>query len=94
MYDRIFSQGDLFSVGEMPIAVNEAQASQYVAKERRELDMIFHFNHINFDNTNGDKWKIRNWELPELEEKLRAWQQHMLGNHGIFLLSRELFNSN
>jgi hypothetical protein len=55
----------------MPIAVDEQQASQYVAKERRELDMVFHFNHINFDNTNGDKWKPKKWELPELEEKLR-----------------------
>jgi hypothetical protein len=40
------------------------------------------FHHMDLDATDGDKWKVRKWELGELERVLRIWQQHMLGNHG------------
>ncbi|KAH8705076.1 putative alpha-glucosidase/alpha-amylase [Talaromyces proteolyticus] len=82
MHEYVLSKGDMFTVGEMPIYVSEQEASKYVAKERRELDMVFQFNHLIFDFTEGDKWTIRKWETPELEAVIRRWQQHMLGNHG------------
>ncbi|CAL5869751.1 uncharacterized protein PFLUO_LOCUS3981 [Penicillium psychrofluorescens] len=70
------------TVGEMPCGVNEYEASEYVAKERQELSMVFQFDHMNLDGANGDKWQPRKWELWEYERVLRVWQQHMLGNHG------------
>jgi len=66
----------------MPCGVDPFQASEYVSHESRELDMVFQFTHIDIDATDGDKWKIRKWTVPELEKVFRIWQQHMLGNHG------------
>lgn len=70
------------TVGEMPCGVTEYEASEYVAKERQELSMVFQFDHMNLDGANGDKWQPRKWELWEFERHQRIWQQHMLGNHG------------
>lgn len=81
MNEKVLRKADLFTVGEMPIFVSDAEASKYVAKERRELDMVFHFNHLIFDFA-GDKWTVKKWETPELEDIIRTWQQHMVGNHG------------
>ncbi|KAI5807819.1 putative alpha-glucosidase/alpha-amylase [Peziza echinospora] len=82
MNDRVLSRYDVCTVGEMPCGVNTHQASKYVAKERRELSMVFHFDHTDLDATNNNKWVNRNWKLPELKNVIGMWQQHMLGNHG------------
>lgn len=73
---------DICTVGEMPCGVTTYQASKYVAKERQELSMVFQFDHVDLDATNGDKWIIRKWALPELKNVIEIWQQHMLGNRG------------
>lgn len=84
MNRKVLSKYSNCTVGEMPCGVNEYEASEYVAKERQELSMVFQFDHINLDAGNGDKWQPRKWELWEYERTLRVWQQHMLGNHGQF----------
>lgn len=70
------------SVGEMPCGVSELQASEYVGKDRRELSMVFQFDHMGLDAEKGNKWNIRKFSIPELGRVMRVWQQHMLGNHG------------
>ena len=82
MNRKVLSKYTNCTVGEMPCGVNEYEASEFVAKERQELSMVFQFDHINLDAEGGDKWKPRKWELWEYERTLRVWQQHMLGNHG------------
>jgi alpha-glucosidase len=82
MNEKVLGKYNSCSVGEMPCGVTEFEASEYVGKDRRELSMVFQFHHMDLDATDGDKWKIRKWELGELERVLRIWQQHMLGNHG------------
>ncbi|KAJ5666782.1 hypothetical protein N7462_011191 [Penicillium macrosclerotiorum] len=82
MNRRVLKKYSSCTVGEMPCGVNEYESSEYVAKERQELSMVFQFDHINLDATNGDKWQPRKWELWEYERVQRVWQQHMLGNHG------------
>ncbi|KAK3939397.1 glycoside hydrolase superfamily [Diplogelasinospora grovesii] len=79
---RVLSKYDICTVGEMPCGVDKDEASLYVARERKELSMVFQFKHMELDSTQGSKWDIRHWELPELEGIFRSWQQHMLGNHG------------
>lgn len=79
---KALSKFNCCSVGEMPCGVSEFEASEYVGKDRRELSMVFQFHHMDLDATDGDKWKIRKWELPEFARVMRIWQQHMLGNHG------------
>lgn len=82
MNRKVLSKYTNCTVGEMPCGVSEYEASEYVAKERQELSMVFQFDHMNLDGANGDKWQPRKWELWEFERHQRVWQQHMLGNHG------------
>jgi len=28
---------------------------------------------------------LRDWTLPELKDAIRVWQQHMVGNHGLYI---------
>lgn len=84
---KVLSKYNCCTVGEMPCGVAEFEASEYVGKDRRELSMVFQFHHMDLDGQDGDKWKLRKWELPELERVLRIGQQHMLGNHGEKILS-------
>ena len=82
MNKKVLSSYDACTVGEMPWGVSPFEASKYVAKERAELSMVFQFDHMDLDATNGDRWNIRSWKLAELKEVICNWQQHMLGNHG------------
>lgn len=82
MHKEVLEGRNVLTVGEMPGGVDPYEASKYVARERKELNMIFQFAHMTIDATNGDKWKIREWTLPELKDSIRVWQQHMIGNHG------------
>ncbi|KAJ9284320.1 CAZyme family GH13 [Paecilomyces variotii] len=79
---KVLRKYNCCTVGEMPCGVSQFEASQYVGKERRELSMVFQFDHMDLDGQNGNKWKPRKFELPELERVMRSWQQHMLGNNG------------
>lgn len=38
--------GDVMTVGEMPGDLDPYEASKYVAKERKELSMVFQFSHM------------------------------------------------
>ncbi|GAQ06594.1 oligo-1,6-glucosidase [Aspergillus lentulus] len=82
MNRNVLSKYTNCTVGEMPCGVDEYESSEYVAKERQELSMVFQFHHMDLDGENGDKWKPRKWELWEFEKVFRIWQQHMLGNNG------------
>ncbi|KAJ9643380.1 hypothetical protein H2201_004379 [Coniosporium apollinis] len=82
MHKEVLAGRNVLTVGEMPGGVDPYEASKYVALERKELHMIFQFAHMTLDGTNGDKWEIREWTLPELKDSIRVWQQHMIGNHG------------
>ena len=82
MNKKVLSKYTNCTVGEMPCGVDEYESSKYVAKERQELSMVFQFDHMELDSTDGDKWTPRKWELWEFEKVFRVWQQHMLGNNG------------
>lgn len=85
MNKNVLSKYTNCTVGEMPCGVDEYESSHYVAKERQELSMVFQFDHMELDSTDGDKWTPRKWELWEFEKVFRVWQQHMLGNNGNIL---------
>lgn len=87
---KVLRKYNCCTVGEMPCGVSQFEASQYVGKERRELSMVFQFDHMDLDGQNGNKWKPRKFELPELERVMRSWQQHMLGNNGTYRRSSGL----
>src|SRR3954452_10918810 len=64
--------GRLLNVGEMPgVTVDEARL--YTDPRRGEVDMVFHFEHVQLDR--GDsKWDVRPLDLRELKASLNRWQ--------------------
>ena len=64
---------DLLTVGETPgISVEQARLVTDLA--RRELDMVFQFEHMQLDH-GATKWEHRPLSLPELKKNLAKWQE-------------------
>jgi oligo-1,6-glucosidase len=62
----------LLTVGEMP-GVTVEDAVLYTDPERREVDMVFQFEHVGLDH--GDhKWDRRTLDLRDLKRSLGRWQ--------------------
>ncbi len=79
MYREVFADRPerLLTVGEMLGATVE-QAVLFTDQERRELDMVFHFEHVMLDQ--GDhKWDVRPLRLAELKESVDRWQRGSRG---------------
>ncbi len=82
MYREVFAgrnTGDarVLTVGEMP-GVTIPQAILFTEPERRELDMVFQFQHVQLD-TGADKYDLRPLHLPDLKASLAAWQTGLAG---------------
>ncbi|HYN67713.1 MAG TPA: alpha-glucosidase [Ornithinibacter sp.] len=68
------SQGHLLTVGEMPGSTIDL-ARRVTDPARRELDMVFTFEHVDLDvRPGGAKWDIVELPLPRLKRTLAAWQ--------------------
>jgi oligo-1,6-glucosidase len=79
MYREVFAGRDahVLTVGEMP-GVTIPQAIEFTAPERRELDMVFQFQHVQLD-IGADKYDLRPLHLPDLKASLAAWQAGLAG---------------
>ncbi|MCQ4087136.1 alpha-glucosidase [Saccharibacillus sp. JS10] len=73
MNEEVLSNYDMMTVGEMP-GVTVEEAKKYTAEERKELQMIFQFEHMRVDAGEGGKWDIVPWTLPQLKEVMHKWQ--------------------
>ena len=89
MNAEVLSKYDIMTVGEGP-GIHLGNALDYVAEDRRELNMIFHFDHMFIDNGPGGKYdpipydRVRFKRIfSEWDEKLkgRGWNSIFLGNH-------------
>jgi oligo-1,6-glucosidase len=77
------------TVGEMPgVTIDEAR--QYTDPARREVDMVFQFEHVMVGQGPAGKWDIEPLKLVDLKRSLRRWQDGLadlgwnslyLGNH-------------
>lgn len=63
----------LLTVGEMP-AVTVEDAVLFTDPARREVDMVFQFEHVGLDH-GEHKWDRRPLQLVELKESLGRWQE-------------------
>lgn len=64
----------LLSVGEMPGSTIEV-ARRVTDPARRELNMVFTFEHVNLDAApGGSKWDLVHLPLPALKKNLAEWQ--------------------
>ncbi|GAA0940517.1 glycoside hydrolase family 13 protein [Virgisporangium aurantiacum] len=62
----------LLTVGEMP-GVTLEQAVEFTAPDRREVDMVFQFEHVGLDQ-GASKWDIRPFRLHDLKATFGRWQ--------------------
>jgi oligo-1,6-glucosidase len=74
MHREVFEGRDatLLTVGEMP-GVTVEEARLFTDPARREVDMVFQFEHVGLDH-GEHKWDRRTLELVELKTSLARWQ--------------------
>jgi oligo-1,6-glucosidase len=73
MNEQVFAGRDaLLTVGEMP-GVTVEQARLFTDPARREIDMVFQFEHVSLD-AEGSKWRPRPFRLLDLKDSFGRWQ--------------------
>ncbi|MCC8242905.1 glycoside hydrolase family 13 protein [Saccharothrix luteola] len=75
MHREVFEgrSGELLTVGEMP-GVTWEDARLFTDPRRRELDMVFQFEHVSLDHGPGGKFDPRPLDLRDLKASLGRWQ--------------------
>ncbi|WP_433271654.1 glycoside hydrolase family 13 protein [Actinosynnema sp. CS-041913] len=75
MHREVFEgrDGRLLTVGEMP-GVTWEQARRFTDPARRELDMVFQFEHVSLDHGPAGKFDPRPLDLRDLKASLGHWQ--------------------
>ncbi|MEQ8153821.1 MAG: alpha-glucosidase [Clostridiaceae bacterium] len=80
MNQEVSSEYDIMTVGECP-GVTPEQAQLYTAEDRKELNMVFQFEHMSLDEQNNtNKWHLKPLVLLDLKENLSKWQTQLNGN--------------
>ncbi|WP_031540694.1 MULTISPECIES: glycoside hydrolase family 13 protein [unclassified Bacillus (in: firmicutes)] len=81
MHQKTFGNYDVLTVGETWGATPEI-AKLYSNPARKELSMVFQFEHIGLDEQEGkQKWDLKPLEINQLKSILAKWQTS-LGNEG------------
>lgn len=80
MNREVLSKYDVITVGETPGATT-TDAIKYTGFDRRELEMVFQFEHMTLDwSRHGlGKWSSNHISLPELKEVMSRWQIRLNG---------------
>ncbi|WP_088363971.1 glycoside hydrolase family 13 protein [Bacillus cereus] len=74
MNKEVLSNYDTITVGEMP-GVNIEEAKKYTGEHRNELNMVFHFEHVNLGDGKYGKWTPEAWRLTDLKKIFTEWQK-------------------
>jgi oligo-1,6-glucosidase len=91
MHRAVFADrpAGLLNVGETPATTVE-QARLYTDASRREVDMVFQFEHVDLDSGPAGKWDVVPMTPRDLKDSLTRWQEGLadvgwnslyLGNH-------------
>lgn len=79
MHEATFGNHDLLTVGET-MAVTPQTAKLYSNPSRKELSMVFQFQHVGLDKQKGkEKWDLKSIDIAELKEVLVKWQTKLDG---------------
>jgi len=73
MNKEVLAHYDIMTVGEMP-GVTPEEGLLYTGEDRNELNMVFHFEHMDLGSGSGGKWDVQPWSLVELKDILSKWQ--------------------
>jgi oligo-1,6-glucosidase len=68
----------LLTVGEMP-GVTVDEAVLFTDPARREIDMVFQFEHVQVDRGPGGKWDVVPLRILDLKASLERWQAGLAG---------------
>lgn len=79
---QILQEYDAFSVGEMPFATTIEDVLKAVRFDRKEINMIFDFEHVDIDHGKLDKFGPGSWKLTDLKRIFNKWQTFMYENEG------------
>jgi oligo-1,6-glucosidase len=78
MKDKVLSQYDILTVGEMPDVTPE-EAVKYTDQQDGTLNMVFQFQHMRVDARNNNKWDVKPYDLIELKQIMTEWQKELEG---------------
>lgn len=81
MNQEVLSKYDCMTVGEAPGSTPEV-AALFTDPRRKELNMIFTFEHMNIDRIPGSvnrKWALKPFDLRELKRVMSQWQDQLNG---------------
>ncbi|MGM0438676.1 MAG: glycoside hydrolase family 13 protein, partial [Bacillota bacterium] len=82
MNEKVLSDYNLMTVGET-VMVNPEEGAKYVAKDRDELNMIIHFDHMGLDEGADGKFSLpKKIDLLELKEITSEWQYKLEKENG------------
>ncbi|WP_174728758.1 glycoside hydrolase family 13 protein [Mesobacillus harenae] len=77
MNKEVLSEYDIMTVGECP-GVSPEQAELYTGEDRKELNMVFQFEHMSLDKQPGkQKWDLKPLDLKDLKANLSKWQKQL-----------------
>lgn len=81
MNECVLSDFDIMTVGETP-HTNSDEAVLFTKADRKELDMVFHFDHMHLDYDENGKYSQKRVPLVELKRVMTEWQDKMYDNDG------------
>jgi len=86
MNKEVISKYDMLTVGEGPGIALE-NGLDYVQEDRKELNMVFHFDHMFIDHGPGGKFDFRPYDLVSFKRVFSNWEKKLAGKgwNSIFL---------
>lgn len=81
-----FTGYNIMTVGETPNVTPDI-ALDYVGENRKELNMVFQFEHMLVDSADGCKWNLVPMNYKKLKKVLSKWQTQMKGGWNSLYLS-------
>ncbi|MEM6261314.1 MAG: alpha-glucosidase [Bacteroidota bacterium] len=89
MHEEVLRHYDIVTVGE-GVGISAEQANDYVGSDRKELHMIFHFDHMGLGYGPGGRMDPADWRIEDFTTVFskwdralgdRGWNNLYLGNH-------------
>ena len=86
MYENVLSHYNVMSVGEGS-GIDIENAIKYVGEERKELNMVFHFDIMAMDHGPEGKFDYRKYDFVQFKKIYRKWDERLKNNgwNSIFL---------
>ena len=86
MYENVLSHYKVMSVGEGS-GIDIENAIKYVGEERKELNMVFHFDIMTMDHGPEGKFDYRKYDFVQFKKIYRKWDERLKNNgwNSIFL---------